>query len=373
MMFLLTRSSVIAIFLLIAVHTLANGQEGKRKRVDSIVSRLILIGDAGEMDLQQGGVITHAAANVIDGRTTVFYLGDNIYPRGMGLPGSQEEVETQAIITSQYKPFRELKAPVYFIPGNHDWDKSGPLGLEKIQRQGAFLKEQDDSGLGLVPLNGCPGPYEIQIGADLVVLAFDSEWWLYPYDKTNPKGVCECNTEDEVVMRFKLLLEKNRGKTIVLASHHPFQTYGSHGGYFSWKDHFFPLTAMNHKLYLPLPVIGSLYPLMRTVFKNPEDQGHRSYRKMIAKVDAVFQGYEKLLHIAGHDHGLQFIKNERVQVVSGSGAKQSYVRKGKDALYASTKPGYVIMDKLINNYVRFTYYAQTDGKFEKVFNTECKL
>ena len=361
------------ILLVLTTVSAALAQTGIDTSLDSVVTRTILIGDAGEMDTQQGGVITHASNSVLAGKTTVFYLGDNIYPRGMGLPGSKEEQETKDIITSQYKPFRALNAPVYFIPGNHDWDKSGPLGFAKIQRQGAFLREQQDTALGLVPTDGCPGPYEIQLGGDVVVLAFDSEWWLFPYNKTNPKGVCECDTEDQVIEKFKALLDKNRGKTIVLASHHPFQTYGSHGGYYSWKDHLFPLTAINHSLYVPLPVIGSLYPLLRTVFNNPEDQGHKSYKKMIARIDGVFKGYTNLIHVAGHDHGLQFIKNHHIQVVSGSGAKHSYVRKGKHALYASTKPGYVIMDRLINNYLRFTYYAQTDGKFEKVFNTECKL
>lgn len=130
--------------------TLLKAQNPIAKSTDSIVSRMILIGDAGEMDLQQGGVISHATMDVIKGKTTVFYLGDNIYPRGMGLPGSKEEQETKDIITSQYKPFRALSAPVYFIPGNHDWDRSGPLGLEKIKRQGDFLREQKDSGLSLV-------------------------------------------------------------------------------------------------------------------------------------------------------------------------------------------------------------------------------
>lgn len=349
------------------------GQSAKSAKIDSIVSRLVLIGDAGELDLQQDGVINNATTQVIKGATTVFYLGDNIYPRGMGLPGSKEEQQTKDIITSQFKPFRALDAPVYFIPGNHDWDKSGPLGLEKVRRQGDFLKEQNDKRLALVPQNGCPGPYEIQLAGDLVVLAFDSEWWLFPYEKTNPKGVCDCNTEEEVIEKFKVLLKKNQGKTIILASHHPFQTYGSHGGYYSWKDHIFPLTAINHKLYIPLPVIGSLYPLLRSVFVNPEDQAHKKYQRMISSIDGVFKGYNNVIHMSGHDHGLQFIKNSQIQVVSGSGAKHSYVRKGKDALYASTKPGYVIMDRMRNNYLRFTYYAQTDGKFEQVFYTECKL
>jgi|SRR5215217_1051058 len=339
--------------------------QANAQQADSIIARVVLIGDAGEMDMQQGGVISHAAAMVLKGKTTVFYLGDNIYPRGMGLPGSAEEQQTKEIIRSQYTPFRTQGAPVYFIPGNHDWDKSGPLGLEKIRRQGSFLKEQGDSLLRLIPDGGCPGPVEIPLGKDLVVFAFDSEWWVFPHNKST-QG-CDCNTKDEVVARMKVLFEKNKNKVILLASHHPFQSYGNHGGYFSFRDHVFPLTSLNKSLYVPLPVIGSLYPLMRTVFANPEDMGHSLYKEMISRIDGVFNNYPDLIHIAGHDHGLQFINHQDVQVVSGSGAKHSYVRKGKHALYASVLPGYVVVDQLINNYVRFTYYADTGSNFEQVF------
>jgi calcineurin-like phosphoesterase family protein len=355
-----SRSSylLLSIFLLMSGYTRA-------QLTDSVVSRVILIGDAGEMDLQQGGVIGNASGKVLQDKTTVFYLGDNIYPRGMGLPGSKEEKQTHEIIKSQYTPFRALGAPVYFIPGNHDWDKSGPLGMDKIRRQGSFLKEQGDSLLKLIPDGGCPGPVEIPLGKNMVVIAFDSEWWVFPHHKDTIG--CACSTKDEVITRMKILFDKNRHKVIVLASHHPFQSYGNHGGYYSWKDHIFPLTAANKSLYIPLPVIGSLYPLLRTIFVNPEDLGHPLYKDMISRIDNTFAKYPNLIHVAGHDHGLQFIKNDDIQVVSGSGAKHSFVSKGKHALYASIHPGYVIVDQLINNYVRFTYYANTGSKFEQVF------
>lgn len=351
-------------YLLLNIFLLISGY-AEAQQTDSVVSRVILIGDAGEMDLQQGGVIGSASGKVLQGKTTVFYLGDNIYPRGMGLPGSREEQQTHEIIRSQYTPFRASGAPVYFIPGNHDWDKSGPLGLEKIRRQGLFLKEQGDSLLKLIPDGGCPGPVEISLGKNLVVIAFDSEWWLFPHHKDTVG--CACGTKDEVIARMKVLFDKNRHKVIVLASHHPFQSYGNHGGYYSWKDHIFPLTAANKNLYIPLPVIGSLYPLLRTIFVNPEDLAHPLYKDMIRRIDSTFAKYPNLIHVAGHDHGLQFIKNEGIQVVSGSGAKHSFVSRGKHALYASIHPGYVIVDQLINNYVRFTYYANTGSKFEQVF------
>lgn len=335
-----------------------------------VKSRIILIGDAGEMDQQQDGVLKHAVQQVLPGKTTVFYLGDNIYPRGMGLPGSPEEQETKDIITSQYRPFRTAGAPVYFIPGNHDWDKSGPLGLAKIKRQGDFLKEQGDSLLKLLPANGCPGPVAIPVGEKMVVLAFDSEWWVYPHHDLAQQTDCHPANKAESIARFKALLEQHKDKVILLACHHPFQSYGNHGGYFSFEDHLFPLTNLKKNLYIPLPLIGSLYPLLRTTFVNPEDIAHRKYQEMINRVDSVFTGFPNVMHVAGHDHGLQFIKSNQIQVVSGSGAKHSYVKKGKHALYGSTLPGYVVADQLANNYVRFTYYANTGSKFEAVFTYE---
>ncbi len=334
---------------------------------DSVVQRIILIGDAGEIGPQQKQVIGSAAGRIIPSRTTVVFLGDNIYPTGMALPGSKKEKETQQIIRSQYEPMRSKGAPVYFIPGNHDWDRMGPDGLKKIKRQWEFLQEQQDSLLQLLPPNGCPGPVEINISDNLVIIAFDSEWWLFVHDKKNPDADCDCNTKEEAIARFEELLFKNRYKTILLASHHPFQSYGHHGGYYSWKDHLFPFTAINKNLYIPLPIIGSLYPLLRKAFTNPEDLAHPLYKDMTKQVDHVFNGFPNVVHVAGHEHGLQFIKDQQTQVVSGSGAKNAYVRQGKNALYTNKTGGFVTADLLTNRNILFTYYINTDSVSEPVF------
>jgi hypothetical protein len=337
------------------------------KTQDSILQRIIMIGDAGEMDKEQLALIPAASNMILPNKTTVIYLGDNIYPRGMGLPGSSEEQTTKAILRSQYKPMRDKGAPVYFIPGNHDWDKEGKNGLAKIKQQWLFLEEQQDSLLKLLPPDGCPGPTEINISEDLVIIVFDSEWWLFPFDKTNLLAECNCRTKKDVILRMQELLYKNRNKTIFLTSHHPFQSYGTHGGYFSWKDNIFPLTAVSDNLYVPLPVIGSLYPILRKTFTNPEDLHHPLYKAMARQVDAVYDSFPNLIHIAGHEHGLQFIKGKQIQVVSGSGSKQTYARKIKNSLFADASQGYVIADLLINRTIRFTYYKYKEASVAPVF------
>ncbi len=336
---------------------------------DSIRHRIILIGDAGAIDEQQKVVIGNAVQKIITGKTTVLYLGDNIYYRGMGIDGGADEEAGKKILQSQFQPMRNGGAAVYFVPGNHDWDKSGKLGLEKIKRQWSFLEEQNDPLLKLVPGNGCPDPYEIKVSDSLTIIAYDSEWWLFPFDKRNPDADCACKTKDDVIERFEELVYKNRYKVILVASHHPLQSYGTHGGYYSLKDHLFPLTVANKNLYIPLPVIGSLYPLLRNTFTNPEDLHHPEYKNMIRRVNTVFNGFPNVLYSAGHEHGLQFIKGKQTQIVSGSGSRESYVKKGKYSLYAQKKPGFVTADLLAHNDVRITYYSGDDNaSFKESFS-----
>ncbi|MCG2617445.1 BamA/TamA family outer membrane protein [Terrimonas sp. NA20] len=323
---------------------------------DSVRYRVILVGDAGELNKEQQKALQHASAHVLPGKTSVFYLGDNIYPKGMELPGSGKVQGTIDILRSQYEPMRSKGAPVYFVPGNHDWDKSGPNGLAKIKLQWQYLDQLGDSLLKMIPPNGCPDPVAINLTDKLVVIAYDSEWWLYPFDKKNEDGECDCQSREDVVAKLEELRYRNRDKMVILASHHPFASYGVHGGKYTIKDHIFPLTVASKNLYIPLPVIGSLYPFLRSTFSNPEDLKHPLYRDLAKRVTKVFGDFPNVVYAAGHEHGLQLIKTDRLQVVSGAGAKHTAVKKGRNSLFADATQGYVTVDQMLDNSLRFTFY-----------------
>ncbi len=333
-----------------------------------LISRIIFIGDAGEIDPEQSKVIAHAAAQVLQGKTSVVYLGDNIYPKGMGLPGSEEERETQQILRSQFSPMRARGASVYFIPGNHDWDKSGPQGLAKIKAQSNFLRQQNDPNLKMVPADGCPGPVTITMADNLSIVAFDSEWWVFPHHQEQAATDCKCKSKADVVAQMQAFAAAHKDQVILLASHHPFQSYGSHGGHFTFMQHLFPLRDINKNLYLPLPIVGSIYPLIRRNFPDPEDLRNISYKNMITQVDAAFASVQNLTHVAGHDHGLQFIKrNNDIQIVSGSGTKTSRVIKGKHALFGKATPGYVVADFYADKRLEFKFYEEQVSGVSETF------
>lgn len=332
----------------------------------AIQARMILMGGAGKATLAQQIILSDAASKVIKDKTTVLFLGNNIAPDGMTL--KENKAADEAILRAQYAPMRNAGAAVYFLPGNYDWDRSGPDGLQKIKTANDFLQSQNDSLLQMAPHNGCPGPEVINVSDSLVIIALDTEWWLYAYSKDNPEAECNCSSTREVINSLQEVLYRNRYKTILLATHHPFLSYGNYGGRFSLKDNLFPLTAVNKSLYLPLPLVGSLYPLGKKILVGPEDLHHPLYQQMIKDIDGVFKGFPNLVHISAHEKDLQLINNKAngiFQIISGSASEAGYTGHGSGLLYGKSANGYVVADLLYNNNIRFTFYIAEDEEVKQ--------
>src|SRR5690606_5598895 len=263
----------------------------------------------------------------------------------------------------------------YFIPGNHDWDRMGKKGLEKIRAQNDFIAAQKDSLLQMIPKNGCPDPIAIPFGDEAVVIAYDSEWWLFPYKKKRSDDICECDTEQDVLDQLATLLWEHKNKIIFLASHHPFQSYGEHGGKFSLKEHIFPLTALNPHIYIPLPVVGSLYPLLRkTVFINAEDIPHPQYQHFIKQITSTIDGFANVIKVAGHEHSLQLINDNGLQIVSGGGSKSTHVKKAARSLFAHAGEGFVIVDIFNDKTSEIEFYTyQHSGTLQPTYKHTTKF
>ncbi|HEY4154719.1 MAG TPA: hypothetical protein VGM24_04810, partial [Puia sp.] len=85
------------------------------------------------------------------------------------------------------------------------------------------------------------------------------------------------------------------------------------------------------------------------------------------EISAVFNGFPNIVYVAGHEHGLQFIKSDEVQVVSGAGAKHTEAKKGKYSLFADAIQGYVTVDLLGGNMLSFNYMGYENGEIKKLF------
>lgn len=303
--------------------------------------RLLLIGDAGHAE-PGSPVIAALAQRAAQApqRTSVVFLGDNVYPAGLVPPSHAERADSERHLLAQIDPLRELGAELLFVPGNHDWDNAGPDALGALQRQQRFVVEHGGERARMAPAPGEPGPECIdRVGLRLVVL--DSQWWLHSY--AGGSAV----TQNEVLERLSSCLRSAAGRHVVVVAHHPLHTNGLHGGFASTSDHIFPLLRLRDWGYLPLPIVGSLYPLVRSLGVSSQDLNHERNQAMVAALTTAMRDNRPLLFAAGHDHSLQVHQTEsgpRFHAVSGAGSDTSPVSHDATTLFAVERLGFMELD-----------------------------
>ncbi|TDS17443.1 metallophosphoesterase [Sphingobacterium paludis] len=332
-----------------------------------IEQRILFIGDAGEINPMQKSLLVDAAGLVIAGKTQVFFLGDNIYPVGMGLEEEKAQL-TASILQSQYSGFIERDVPVSFLAGNHDWDKSGSLGLRKVIAQANFLKSQHNSLLNFVPEAGTAGPVVKKFSDRVTAVLYDSEYWLFPHH-ANPDSALEGEVRKQFFADIATAIRENEGNAILFISHHPLRSYGEHGLTFSWRDHLFPLTRIWKPAYLPLPGVGSIFPLVRsTVLNSAEDLKHPVYKRFIRDMRQAVGTHKNIVFVSGHDHGLQWIVDQNFrQIVSGSGAKSSIIQPSKALKYQHNQQGFCVLDCMDDGSLDLSFYIEDKGRTTKAF------
>jgi predicted MPP superfamily phosphohydrolase len=330
---------------------------------DTILQRIVLIGDAGALTNGRHPVVDAVRKTItLDKKTTILFLGDNLYTSGLPDDQSSGYTAARAVLDSQLSVADNTPAKVYMIPGNHDWDNGSRGGYESVIRQQLYVDFSGKPNVKYYPEDGCPGPVEVSLGNDVTLIIFDSQWWLQPYDKPGIESDCQCKTADELVTQIQDIVNRNSKKLVLIACHHPFKSNSVHGGFYPLKQHIFPLTDIRKNLYIPLPVLGSIYPIARGVFGTPQDLSHPTYANMINQVKGAVKSHPNLVFLAGHDHGLQWIKDSSLQyIVSGGGCKTNRVSKSKKSPYASESTGFAVMEVSVNKNVTISFYTVTDS------------
>jgi hypothetical protein len=346
----------------------------------TIDHRLILIGDTGNPALPEEPVL-EALTGVLSElpqRTTALFLGDNIYQRGLPALGAHDRKAKERVLDAQLRTVTAAGASAVFLPGNHDWASRGWVrsddGWDTVRRQADYVNQGQHPGVEFAPAGGCPGPEVRDYGRHLRVVLLDTQWWLHNGPKPDSaRDGCRFWREDDVIRALRALIDDSGERHLVVAAHHPPQSNGSHGGYFSWQDHLFPLTIYQSWLWLPLPVVGSIYPLSRQAGITPQDQSSKRYSAMLEALQQAFSGQLPLVFAGGHEHVLEVHEGEhaRYVLVSGSGifghTTANTWREG--TLYADDVSGFMQLDVLSDGKVRLgVLVVDADGSATEVFS-----
>ena len=323
-------------------------REGKTEGI--LRYRLLLLGDGGVPKPEEPVLKTLSEwAKKDASSTSIVFLGDNMYPEGMT---ARKKHEAPTRLTPQLAVAKFTGAHGLFIPGNHDWASGGAEGYSALRAQEEFINNALTDESNFLPSGGSPGPVALELpktnpAVRLIVL--DTQWWLHQHEK--PK-----KSPETVIEELVGLLDTEL--PVIVVGHHPLESYGSHGGFYDWKAHLFPVRFWKRWLWIPIPIVGSVYPYARWhLYRSDQDMNGTQNKNMVSELNRAFamrklppQGPPLLIYASGHDHSLQVLKGAVTDylLVSGAAAsrKVTEVMSGDNTLFAHQHTGFMAIDFL---------------------------
>ncbi|MEX0747533.1 MAG: metallophosphoesterase, partial [Rhodothermales bacterium] len=311
---------------------------------------LILVGDGGDAPRGQTEPSFMLLDRMLDergDRSTVVFLGDNIYPSGMPPNSSPERQDAERRINAQLEVVADHEGGVVFVPGNHDW---GGIGLggnrPALRRQEVYVENYLDRGNVFLPDRGFPGPVALELTDDLALIVVDTQWWLEDYKPYGNTGTYQLEQEGEFLIELDDILWRYAGKHLVVVGHHPVFSNGEHGGRFRGLRSLFTGER-----------------LARGYLGTPQDMSNLKYRQLRDAFLAIFEHHRDLVYAAGHDHNLQYFKNQdQHYVISGSASKQGHVKPGYGSSFVSAASGFADLRYFTDGSIWLSFYEpEGDG------------
>ncbi len=338
-----------------------------------------LIGDAGAPAVKDEPVL-QALEKMLDedpSHSVAVFMGDNIYPDGMPDSVSVGRKEAERRLQAQLEAVKNSKSRGIFIAGNHDWGGiSGRNGFFAIRRQGAYIAAKG-AGSSMMPEAGCPGPAVQDVGTRLRLVMLDTQWWLArsrPPNGQKDLVPCAFVSQKSVLDSLKKVLRDTGGRRVLVMSHHPLASQGTHGGYFSGKSQIFPLTSLKNWLRVPLPMVGSVYVAARRMGLSEQDLTAPQYIRLVQSLMGTFTKDEPLVYAAGHEHSMQvmsFQEAPRFLLVSGTGiyGHVSAVGRARPTRYAAAESGFMRVRAWADGRIRLTVFTiDNTGKSTEAFD-----
>ena len=209
---------------------------------------------------------------------------------------------------------------------------------------------------------------EVEIGESLLLIIINTQYWNHPFKVPGPTdAICKISSKEDFMEELEDIISETKNRNILIAGHFPIISTGEYGGSTTFKQHLFPLTDAAPGLWIPLPIIGSLYPAYRQNIGSHMDIINENYEEFNSGLRNIIKDHPGLICVSGHDYIQQLLYTDGSYYLnSGSLAMSSFIRKSQDDIYAEENRGIFRLEYSRNGDVRTTVF----NFFEEQLNAD---
>ncbi len=284
--------------------------------------------------------------------STLLLLGNNsLRSSSIRNDSSAKAIERRQLLRQRYDFFNELKGKYYAILGPHEWANGTRKGMDNVRVLEQVIEHELGQGNIILPAHGCPGPEEIAIGDDLILLMIDTQWLFHDWDKPKTEDGCGVESNLDFYVNLDDAIKRNQSKQIIVAGYHSLKGNGRYGGYFPAKSH---LT--------PLPVLGSMKVLYRSWIGGAQDLSNPKYKQFINTMNEVMKPHDNIIYLSAHEKTLEYHQNQKMHLLNSGSYSNGVEVAQKNAHFASGDRGYGRLVFTNNGDCNLEYWGMKDDE-----------
>lgn len=179
---------------------------------------LWLLGDTGEPARDSPGKIQWLQPQIAraDTNSAVILLGNTFYPATLPGPTAPGRAAAENRLKLQLNPLKDYKGKILLVPG--DYGKKNKDAAD-YRRQERFLASYLSREQLVQPENQCPGPVELHLSKDLLLLLVDTKYMLPANYLPEEGSGCEITKPSQILAQIDDILRTYPEKQVVLAAH----------------------------------------------------------------------------------------------------------------------------------------------------------
>lgn len=262
--------------------------------------------------------------------STLLLLGNNsLRHTQLRSDSSQKAMERRALLTNRYEFFNKMEGKYFAVLGPHEWANGNKRGMENARILEEIVEEEMTQENVISPASGCPGPDEIPIGDDIMLLLIDTQWLFHDWDKPKSEDGCSAESNLDFYVNLDDAIKRNYDKNIIVAGYHSLEGNGDRGGYYPAKSHF-----------IPLPVLGSINLGIRKWMGTPSDLTNPNYKLFIKTMKEILNEHKNIIYLSAHEKTLAHHESGNIHILNSGSYSMGVPVGQKDAAFASGKKGF---------------------------------